>query len=96
MQSGWDGIEHTADKQFKSLSIRVAEALKRVESEHVINLDQLEYMSHNRAEIFLKGDYSSMSTTRRQKIGSKTESDGKRNCLSTSNTFGRRIDELRG
>ena len=29
--SGWDGIGHT-DKQFKSLSRKVAEALKRVEA----------------------------------------------------------------
>ena len=41
--SGWDGIGHT-DKQFKSLSRRVAEALKRVEAENVINIDQLESM----------------------------------------------------
>ena len=66
--SEWDGIIHT-DKQFKSLSRRVAEALKRVGAEFGINLDQLESMSHNRAEIFLKRKYSSMSTTRRQKIG---------------------------
>ena len=37
---GWDGIGHT-DKQFKSFSRIVADALKRVEEEYVINLDQL-------------------------------------------------------
>ena len=45
---GWYGIGHTA-RQFKSLSTIVAYALKRVQAEDGINLDQLEYMSHNKA-----------------------------------------------
>ena len=68
--SGWDGIGHI-DKQFNFLSRRVIEALKRVESEDGINLDPLESMSHNKAESFLKINYSSLSTKRRQKTGSK-------------------------
>ena len=61
------------DTQIKnqSLSRIVVEALKKVESEYRINLDQLEYMSQNKAETFLKRKYSSMSTTLRQKVGSK-------------------------
>ena len=51
--SGWDGIGHT-DKQFKPLSRRVAEALKRFEAEYVMNFDQLESTSHNKAEKALK------------------------------------------
>ena len=46
--SGWDKIGHI-DKQFKSISIRVAEILKRVEAEYGINLGQLESMPHNKA-----------------------------------------------
>ena len=46
--SGWDGIGHI-DKQFKSISIRVAEILKRVEAEDGINLGQLESMPHSKA-----------------------------------------------
>ena len=51
--SGWDGIGHT-DKKLKSLSRRVAEALKRVESEDGIKLDNLESMSHNKAKKYQK------------------------------------------
>ena len=55
-------IVHTYE-QFKSLSRRVAEAPKRVEAEDEINLDQLEYMSHNKVELFFKRYYYSMSKT---------------------------------
>ena len=47
----------------KSLSRRVTEALKKVESEYGINIYQLESMSHKKVEIFLKRKYSAMSTT---------------------------------
>ena len=60
--SGWYGIGHT-DKQFNSLGKGVADSLKRVKVEDIINLDQLESMSYKKAEQVLKRNYSSMSTT---------------------------------
>ena len=76
------------------MSRRDEEALKRDEAENGINFDQLESMSHNKADFFLKIKYSSMSTTCCQKIGSK-QNYTEKECFSTSKTFRRRIKELR-
>ena len=69
-KSHLDGMGLGTHKKIKSLSGRVTEALKRVEAEDGINLGILESMSYNKAEKVIKIKYSSMSTTRCQKIGS--------------------------
>ena len=91
-ESEWDSIVHT-DKQFKSLSRIFAEALKRVGAEFGINLDQLESMSHNKAENFSKESIHQCLQHVVRKLD-QNRIRWKMIFFSTSKTFRRRINEL--
>ena len=66
--SGWDGTGES-DKLYKAIYRKVAEAKKKI-GDHGIDIHKLESMSAKNAAHVLKREYSSMTSTLRQNIGS--------------------------